>query len=206
VLLRRESWGFVIGSLLFALAAAPGYARCVGVDGDNITYFVGSLFFTAAGFIALRLSGRPVPTSESAKVERFDWWAAAIQFVGTLLFNLSTAIAMISGLTVRAVDKWVWRPDVFGSLAFLVASALAVVATTETDKLWDPQARDWRSTWLNMVGSIAFGVSAVGAFVRPSTGQLADAALANAGTFIGALCFLAAALLMRPLGGIPNKR
>lgn len=206
MLLRRESWGFVIGSLLFALAAAPGYARWVGVDGDNITYFVGSLFFTAAGFIALRLSGRPVPTSESAKVERFDWWAAAIQFVGTLLFNLSTAIAMMNGLTVRAVDKWVWRPDVFGSLAFLVASALAVVATTETDKLWDPQARDWRSTWLNMVGSIAFGVSAVGAFVRPSTGQLADAALANAGTFIGALCFLAAALLMRPLGGIPNKR
>ena len=173
MLLRRESWGFVIGSLLFALAAAPGYARWVGVDGDNITYFVGSLFFTAAGFIALRLSGRPVPTSESARVERFDWWAAAI---------------------------------VFGSLAFLVTSALAVVATTETDKLWDPQARDWRSTWLNMVGSIAFGVSAVGAFVRPSTGQLADAALANAGTFIGALCFLAAALLMRPLGGIPNKR
>ena len=112
--LRRESWGFIIGSLLFALAAAPGYARWVGVDGDNITYFVGSLFFTAAGFIALRLSGRPVPTSESAKVERFDWWAAAIQFVGTLLFNLSTAIAMMNGLTVRAVDKWarsrsLWR-------------------------------------------------------------------------------------------------
>ncbi len=171
-MLRRESWGFVIGSLLFGIAAVPGYAQLVGVDADNITYFVGSLFFTAAAFIALRLSGRPVPGDESEKVERFDWWAATIQFVGTVLFNLSTGIAMVSGLTAVQSDRWVWRPDVFGSAAFLIASGLAVVATTETDKLWDPHARNWRSTWLNMVGSIAFGISAIAAFVYPSTGDI----------------------------------
>lgn len=205
-MLRREAWGFVFGSLLFGLAAVPGYAQWVGVDADNVTYFVGSLFFTGAGFIALRLSGRPVPNTESARVELYDWWAAAIQFLGTLMFNVSTGIAMISGLTAVQSDRWVWRPDVFGSAAFLVASALAVVATTETDKLWDPSARDWRSTWLNMIGSIAFGISAVGAFIRPSTGELANAALANLGTFVGAVCFLVAALLMRPLGPVPNNR
>lgn len=205
-MLRREAWGFVVGSLLFGLAAVPGYADWVGIDVDNITYFVGSLFFTGAGFIALRLSGRPVPNTESERVERYDWWAAAVQFLGALLFNVSTGIAMISGLTSSQVDKWVWRPDVFGSFAFLLASALAVVATTETDKLWDPRARDWRSTWLNMIGSVAFGISAVGAFIRPSTGELANAALANLGTFAGAVCFLAAALLMRPLGPVPNNR
>lgn len=205
-MLRREAWGFVLGSILFGIAAVPGYASWVGADVDNITYFVGSLFFTGAGFIALRLSGRPVPDSESEKVELFDWWAAAVQFLGTLLFTLSTGIAMVSGLTASEADKWVWRPDVFGSLAFLVASGLAVIATTETDKLWDPHARDWRSTWLNMIGSIAFGISAVGAFVRPATGRLADASVANLGTLAGALCFLAAALLMRPLGRIPNNR
>ena len=139
--IRRESGGFVVGSLLFGLAAVPGYGRWVGTDLDNITYFVGSLFFTGAGFIALRLSGRPVPDSESERVELYDWWAAAIQFAGTLLFNVSTGLAMVSGLTSSEADKWVWRPDVFGSTAFLVASALAVVATTETDKLWDPHAR-----------------------------------------------------------------
>lgn len=204
--IRRESGGFVVGSLLFGLAAVPGYGQWVGTDLDNITYFVGSLFFTAAGFIALRLSGRPVPDGESERVELYDWWAAALQFVGTLLFNVSTGIAMVSGLTSSEADRWVWRPDVFGSTAFLVASALAVVATTETDKLWDPHARDWRSTWLNMIGSVAFGVSAVGAFVRPSTGQLAEAEVANVGTFVGALCFLAGALLMRPLVRVPNIR
>nr|WP_296771207.1 YrhK family protein [Rhodococcus sp. (in: high G+C Gram-positive bacteria)] len=203
--MAREAWGFVIGSLLFGIAAVPGYAEWVGVDADNITYFVGSLFFTGAGFIALRLSGRPVPSTESENVEHFDWWAALVQFVGTLLFNASTGIAMVSGLTALQSDKWVWRPDVFGSFAFLVASGLAVVATTETDKLWDPEARNWRSTWLNMVGSIAFGISAVGAFVRPATGELANAALANLGTFVGAVCFLVAALLMRPLGRVINN-
>lgn len=203
--MRREAWGFVLGSVLFGLAAVPGYAEWVGVDADNITYFVGSLFFTGAGFIALRLSGRPVPNTESERVERYDWWAAAIQFLGTLLFNISTGIAMVSGLTAAEADKWVWRPDVLGSLAFLVASGLAVVATTETDKLWDPHARDWRSTWLNMIGSVAFGISAVGAFVRPATGELAHATAANSGTLVGAVCFLAAALLMRPLGRIPNN-
>jgi len=94
---------------------------------------------------------------------------------------------------------------VFGSAAFLVASALAVVATTETDKLWDPHARNWRSTWLNMVGSVAFGISAVGAFVRPATGDPENASMANLGTLAGAVCFLAAALLMRPLGRVPNN-
>lgn len=204
-MIAREAWGFVIGSLLFAVAAVPGYAEWVGVDADNITYFVGSLFFAGAGFIALRLSGRPVPNADSANVEHFDWWAALVQFVGTLLFNVSTGIAMVSGLTALQSDKWVWRPDVFGSFAFLLASGLAVVATTEADKLWDPAARNWRSTWLNMLGSIAFGVSAVGAFVRPATGELANAALANLGTLVGAVCFLAAALLMRPLGRVINN-
>ncbi|SNS59736.1 hypothetical protein [Rhodococcoides kyotonense] len=204
-MLRRESWGFVIGSLLFGLAAVPGYAQWVGVDADNITYFVGSLFFTAAAFIALRLSGRPVPGEESRSIEVCDWWAAAVQFVGTLLFNLSTGIAMVSGLTALQADKWVWRPDVFGSAAFLIASGLAVFATTETDALWDPEARNWRTTWLNMIGSVAFGVSAIAAFVDPSTGELRNAAAANLGTFVGAVCFLVAALLMRPFVDVPKN-
>ena len=82
--LRRESWGFAIGSALFAVGAWPGYGEAVGARWDNLTYFLGSLFFTAAGFIQFRLSGRPVPGAESHQIERYDWWSALIQFVGTL--------------------------------------------------------------------------------------------------------------------------
>jgi drug/metabolite transporter (DMT)-like permease len=196
--LRRESWGFAIGSSLFAVGALPGYANGVGVRFDNATYFVGSLFFTAAAFIQLALSGRRPPRHGAHRVERCDWYSAAIQFVGTLLFNVSTGVALVHSLTVEEADRWVWRPDMYGSIAFLVSSALAVVATTETDRLWDPRARNWLSTWLNMAGSVAFGVSAVAAFVNPSTGDLRNAGVANLGTLVGALCFLVAALLTRP--------
>lgn len=202
--LRRESWGFAIGSTLFALGAFPGYGELVGVRWDNLTYFVGSLFFTAAGFIQFRLSGRPVPGAESHKIERYDWWSALIQFVGTLLFNISTGAAVAVNLAAEEANRWVWRPDVWGSLAFLVSSGLAVVATTDTDKLWDPHARNWRSTWLNMIGSVAFGFSAVAAFIDPQSGAIANARIANLGTFVGAICFLIAALLSKPPS--PDRR
>ncbi|WP_068280358.1 hypothetical protein [Aldersonia kunmingensis] len=196
--MRRESWGFAIGSVLFALGAWPAYASAVGERLDNLTYFVGSVFFTLAGFIQLRLSGRPVPNAESHRVERWDYWSAAVQFIGTLLFNVSTGATLIVSLTADQANQWVWRPDAFGSIAFLASSALAVLATTDTDKLWDPHARNWLSSWLNMIGSIAFGISAVGAYLDPTTGELHNARTANLGTFVGALCFLAAAVLALP--------
>ena len=47
-----------------------------------------------------------------------------------------------------------------------------------------------------MVGSIAFGLSAIGSFVLPTTGEPASVWLTNMGTFVGALCFLAGAVLL----------
>ncbi|MBM7471512.1 hypothetical protein [Subtercola frigoramans] len=104
--------------------------------------------------------------------DTFDWWAAAVQFAGSLLFNVSTVSALIVSVNAASRLHGGWRPDAFGSVAFLVSSALAVVATTERDSLWDPQARAWRCTWLNMSGSVLFGLSAIGAYVLPSTDDL----------------------------------
>ncbi|GAB2662522.1 hypothetical protein ABI214_10890 [Prescottella soli] len=196
--LRRESLGFALGSALFALGAAPGYATAVGSEADNLTFFVGSLFFTAAAFVQLRLSGRAVPDATTSRADRYDWWSALVQFVGTLLFNISTGVALVRSLSLHEHHEFVWKPDLFGSVCFLASSALAVVATTEINGLWDPHARNWGSTWLNMIGSVAFGVSAAGAVFVPGTHRPEDAAAANAGTLVGALCFLAAALLMKP--------
>lgn len=196
--LRRESWGFAIGSLLFALGAWPGYATSVGVVADNLTYFIGSLFFTGAALVQLLLSGRPLPHAGSVRGELFDWSSAAVQFAGTILFNVSTAAAWLQASGVDEASRFVWRPDMYGSIAFLVASGLAVVATVERDSLWDPNARTWWSTWLGVAGSIAFGVSAVAAAVVPASGELKNAALANSSTLLGALLFFAAAVLAMP--------
>ena len=56
---------------------------------------------------------------------------------------------------------------------------------------------------INLAGSVAFGISAVAAFVIPSSGDVLNAELSNLGTFVGALCFLAGAILM--LGPIHRR-
>ena len=81
--LRRESWGFALGSLLFMLGAVPMYQEAVGSVAANTTFFIGSLFFTTAGFIQLSMSGKRPPWSSPNRPNTFDWWAAAVQFVGT---------------------------------------------------------------------------------------------------------------------------
>ena len=52
--------------------------------------------------------------------------------------------------------------------------------------------------WLNMLGSVAFMLSAIAGFVVPSTGAVLDIPLGNVGTLIGAVCFLVGAALMLP--------
>lgn len=195
---RRELRGFAIGSLLFALGATPGYLGLVGPTADNITYFLGSIFFTIAGFTQLRLTGRWQRGGWTSKEAWDDWWAAAIQFIGTLAFNVSTFFAIAGNLDPSTFDQVVWRPDFIGSICFMVASILAVRATTHRESLWDPEARNWWNTWLNMGGSIAFMVSAVFAWINPSTGEAISTDLVNLGTFIGAIGFFSAALLLKP--------
>ncbi len=158
--------------------------------------FVGSWFFTSAAFIQLRLSTPPTSSSWQEPSQRADWVSAATQFVGTLLFNVSTGAALLAH-RVPAQRHFVWAPDALGSVAFLVSGALAVVAVILTVGLVDLSSRDWQAAWVNMLGSLAFGVSAVGAFVK-RTGISEDALLANVGTFVGALCFLAAAWMVLP--------
>jgi hypothetical protein len=104
---------------------------------------------------------------------------------------VSTFSALLGG------DR-VWRPDAYGSVLFLVSSVLACHAVSIADRLWDPTARTWRVAWLNLAGSVAFGVSAIGAYTAPGSDQPESVALANLGTFLGAIGFLLGALLMTP--------
>jgi hypothetical protein len=56
----------------------------------------------------------------------------------------------------------------------------------------------WWITLANLVGSVAFGVSAVASYVNPVTGQVNNAARAATQTLIGAVCFFVGALLLLP--------
>ena len=191
--LRGQSWGFCIGSFLFAVAAVPGFASWLGATGTNTVFFIGSWFFTGAALIQLILAGPMTIDVDSRRMLRGDWLTASTQFFGTLLFNVSTGAAIHAQL-VSTERKDVWVPDAAGSVAFLISGTVAIVGLYRIGKLYQPRSRDWISTMINFAGCVAFGVSAVGAFVSTS-GATADALLANTGTFIGALCFFAASAL-----------
>jgi hypothetical protein len=185
--LSRQCWLFAVGSFFFALATMPGFSAVGGAGATNWLCFIGSWFFTIAAWMQVMLSGPPL---------KLEWLSAAIQFAGTVLFNISTGSAVLAHATgVRR--HYVWAPDALGSIAFLVSAALGVAAATIAIGLIAVGSRDWQAEWINMIGSIAFGASAVGAFVR-RTGITEDELLANLGTFLGALCFLGAALLVLP--------
>ncbi|HTI74458.1 MAG TPA: hypothetical protein VL634_05650 [Mycobacterium sp.] len=185
--LSRQCWLFAIGSTLFAIATMPGLPAVAGAGFANLLCFIGSWFFTTAGWMQLVLS-KPE--------RRIGWLSAAVQFAGTILFNISTG-ASLWAHAVKPERRLVWAPDFLGSVAFLVSGALGVVAVTAVVGIFELKSRDWQAEWINMLGCVAFGVSALGAFVTKS-GVTVDALLANVGTFIGALCFLVAALLILP--------
>jgi hypothetical protein len=128
---------------------------------------------------------------------RIDWLATAVQLVGTVFFNVSTFRAMADGLGDSSANLLSWRPDALGSICFLVASWLAYAEAGHRWVSWRPDDLGWVIAALNLAGSI-FGLSAIGAYVISSTGEILSAALANGGTFLGAIGFLVAAALLIP--------
>jgi hypothetical protein len=112
--------------------------------------------------------------------------------------NVSTGNAVRVDLTAKAANQHVWRPDAVGSVCFLVASGLAWFEVCHGWAAWRPRAWSWWITLVNLIGSVAFGVSAVAGYISPATGQLHNAERSNLGTLVGAVCFLAGALLLLP--------
>ena len=199
---------FAVGSTCFVLGSFPPYATDVGTNADNLTYFIGSIFFTTAAFLQyheaattqtalLERRRRGLRAVFSLQHRRIDWLASLIQFVGTLWFNRTTFSALVVGLGSSAAHHPIWRPDALGSVCFLVASWLAWAEECDGAFAWRPARLSWWITALNLVGSVAFGVSAVASYVKPN-GDLVSLALTNLGTFVGALCFLVGAILLLP--------
>jgi hypothetical protein len=197
---------FAIGSLLFAIGSVPGYASAAGAVGDTVTYFVGSLFFTTASFLSYREAVDAAPGALNLAHRRFfvyqpgriDWWATGVQLVGTLYFNVSTGLAIVTDLSAQAAHQHVWRPDAIGSVCFLVSSALAWYEVCHGWAAWRPRSYSWWITLVNLIGSIAFGISAVAGYINPVTGQVHNAGRADTQTLIGAVCFLIGAVLLLP--------
>ena len=83
----------------------------------------------------------------------------------------------------------------------MIAVLLSSLAFAEVCGRWvcvRGRSLTWRIVALNMLGSIAFGVAAAASLIQPSSAEPVSAAVENAGTAMGALCFLAGALMLIP--------
>ncbi len=189
--------GFAIGSTCFFIGPFPGFVQLVGQGADGIVFFVGSLFFTAAAALELRegtLRGK-------RRFAGAPWWSAAVQFAGTLFFNVSTFHALQEGLTAEQQNRLVWAPDLFGSICFLASGALAYAITSGPHLLprrWLPTGNDpaWTMAAVNLLGCVLFGIAAIASYIVPSTGSILALAPANWCTSLGGLCFLIGAVLL----------
>jgi hypothetical protein len=186
---------FALGSTCFFIGPFPGYLQLVGETADALTFFVGSILFTAAGALQSWLAWRAWRSRDAGGAAA--WWSAIVQSAGTVFFNVTTYQAMHVVLTSADYDRLVWRPDWRGSICFLVSGAIAYRASPRHSRhRWLPRrgGAGWWQPAVNLLGCIFFGISAVAGNVVPSTGSTLDLAAANWNTSLGAACFLACAL------------
>jgi hypothetical protein len=185
------AWLFMVGAFLFALGSFPPYSQSVDPTAVGLTFVVGSMFFTSAA------AGQLLQTVRDAGDARLVW-ACGVQLVGTIFFNANTVHALLDSTDTDAINRLVWAPDFFGSIAFLVASHLAWIVVCGS--LWriDRDDADWWAAALNYVGSIFFMLSAIASFTLKTTGEELNTTMVNLGTFAGAVCFLVGAYVLLP--------
>lgn len=211
---RRTWWIavlFCIGSTCFTVGPLPAYESWVGTRWVGLTFFVGSIFFTSASYLCfVEASNAPDAVVDdpqrrhrgpfrliSWRPHSIDWWSTGVQLVGTVYFNVMTFLAMYDGWDTAQANRLVWRPDTIGSICFLVASYLAWAEVCHSAGRLRLRDVSWWIVVLNLLGSVFFGVSAVGAYTLGS-GELVNEWLDNAGTVAGGVCFFVAAAMLIP--------
>jgi len=193
---------FALGSIGFLIGPIPAYLNLVGSAADGVTFFVGSVLFTIGG--ALQTWGAAAARREPG-AGRAAWWAAVIQSAGTLFFNASTFRAMQILLSSSEYDRRVWRPDLFGSVCFLVSGVIAYRASARHGWLPQRAGPGWWQPGVNLLGCVLFGISAISGYVLPASGSMVSQAITNVNTSAGAACFLACALpTLRPRSRRPR--
>ena len=199
---------FMIGSFAFAAGALLCFDLSLPTIVPGVIFFLGSLFFTSAAYLQFLEAINVPDTSAKAQAgktdharyfswepDRIDWWSTITQLVGTLYFNFSTFNALRMNLSPLKSDRLVWSADFLGSILFLVSSWLAygeVASALTGPKL---KSLTWWIVLSNLLGSIAFGISAITSFIRPSLGEMISANITNLFTALGGVCFFVGALL-----------
>ena len=194
------------------LSQVPALAAVLGLEPASINtiFFTGSIPFTTAAYLQLFQAANanpvaaqpPMPGAPRAwfgwRPGDINWLGCVLQFLGTLMFNINTWDAMLVQLDWQMQNLAIWAPDMVGSALFLSSAFLAFVECWRSPGPWQPGKLVWWICVINLLGCIAFMLSAVVAFV-PAAGQASGAvSLSLLMTVLGAVAFLSGGLLMLP--------
>jgi hypothetical protein len=217
---RRLAWWiavlFAIGSALFTLggvgATWPQSVPASLRDGSvlNRVFVVGAVFFTSAAWLQWleALNGDVAEALGDGARRGWRWlgWrprnlgylASAVQLAGTVMFNFNTVDAMLTGLSWEGEDLLVWTPNMLGCVCFLVASYLAYAEISGGAASFAPRSVSWWVAVVNLLGSVAFQISALYSFAGPGPAVAGALFWASFYTAAGGLCFLVGSYLMIP--------
>ena len=205
---------FAIGSLLFAWASilclAPALARALSLDmaGINAIFFAGSIPFTIAAYLQLfqaANAGDYLPDGPRSprrtllfgwRPHDIGWLSCALQFMGTILFNLNTFDAMLPALKWFEEDLVIWAPNIFGSIFFLASGYMAFIEICHGHWAWKPKSISWWVVFTNLLGCVGFMLSAPLAIALPGAESLETLTFSVLFTLIGALHFFTGSVLM----------
>lgn len=203
---------FALGSILFMLGSAlsllQAHAPVISSLLVNITFFLGSIPFTAAAFLQLVQAANSsgfAEDQEAPGAKRFaligwhprhaGWLSSFTQFLGTLAFNADTLNAIFNPSAWYVKDAAIWLPDTIGSILFLVSGYLAFIEAGHRYWTWRPRDLSWQIVFVNLLGCIAFMTSAVLGYYPSGAESAWIVKLSTVHTLIGAACFLVGALL-----------
>ncbi|WP_417850513.1 hypothetical protein [Thalassoglobus sp.] len=209
---------FAVGASCFGMASTlilfPSLTAEVAISETDINriFFAGSIPFSIAAWLQLyqAANAAPLPASQDPEVRErrsrligwrpheIGWVSCALQFIGTLLFNMNTFNAMSSNLTWVQIDLWVWTPNVIGSILFLASGYLAFIEAGHSLWSWPHASLSWWIVFINLLGCIGFMTSALFAPLFSETPNPLATTISVFCTLLGAICFFVGSLLMLP--------
>ena len=202
---------FMIGSFWFAFASFLSLDILPLFSSFTLSlfYFIGSIFFTSAAYLQYLESINNDITHLAHIYDKHSvwfWWrlrpynmgyiSSTTQFIGTLLFNISTFSAIFVSLSIEMENLLVWLPNLLGSILFLTSSFFGYLEIYHDKKIKIFRSITWWIIWINIFGSVFFQISALYSRYSEHTTEMA-LLIATVTTLLGALCFFSAALLLR---------
>lgn len=200
---------FILGSLLVLVPSLSVQLSWTG-SAINAVFFAGSIPFTTAAYLQLFQAANAGDDAPGAGADhgqlnllgwqphQIGWLSCALQFTGTILFNFNTFDAMLPDLTWLEQDIIIWGPNVAGSILFLASGHLAYAEVGHSFVSWRTAELSWWITFANLLGCIAFMISAVFAFIPPVPFDFDAGSISVLFTLLGATGFLVGSLLMLP--------